>query len=398
MLDPDFLLHISEGAEAVAEQLHNDIISAVIERIMIRLNRGDNYVLTPIDKWQIQVLEDAGYLLNDIQTEISRRSGLAKSEIAKAFRDAGIETVRWDDEIYQKAGISTRALNESPYLVRLLQRAYEATSGTWDNLTRTTAQAAQRLFIEQCDRAYNSVLSGSVGYTQAVKDAVQKIAKDGVTIYYPSGHKDTIETATLRTVRTGVSQASAQITDARMDEYGWDTILVSSHLGARVTKKNDLTNHSWWQGKFYSKSGTDTRFPPFSVCGMGNVQGIHGANCRHSHGPGDGENNPFKDYDSKENRKRYELEQRQRGIERTIRHLKRECMAWNQAVKNASDDVRHDFELAYQDKARKLADWNRQYKDFCETYGLKPQNSRLSIADWDKAQASSAVGIARRKL
>ena len=29
-----------------------------------------------------------------------------------------------------------------------------------------------------------------------------------------------------------------------------------------------------------------SKFPPLSVCGIGDVQGLLGANCRHSIGPG----------------------------------------------------------------------------------------------------------------
>lgn len=175
----------------------------------------------------------------------------------------------------------------------------------------------------------------------------------------------------LRAVRTGISQMSAQITDARMEEMGWDIILVSSHLGARVTDKEDYTNHSWWQGKFYSKSGNDKRFPPFSVCGMGDVQGIHGANCRHSHGPGDGENNPFEQYDSEENRKVYEIQQRQRTLERRIRKTKREVMGLKTAVDNAQDEkLKFELDQDYQRKAALLQKQNKAYNDFCEQNNL----------------------------
>ena len=38
-------------------------------------------------------------------------------------------------------------------------------------------------------------MTGAVGYTQAIKEAVNNVASDGVTVTYPSGRKDTIETA-----------------------------------------------------------------------------------------------------------------------------------------------------------------------------------------------------------
>jgi hypothetical protein len=393
MLSPDYILRISEGGEAIAEALHQDIIKRIVERIALRLSRGD----TPMDKWQIEVLQDAGFLREDIEKAIAKYTGLMQKEIAEAMEEAGVKAIDYDDQIYRAAGLSPASLDQSPYLLHLMQRNYEATMGEWMNFTRTTADASQQAFIEACDMAYHQVSSGSLGYAQAYKEAIEKIAGNGVYVTYPSGHVDTIETATLRCIRTGVAQATAQITDARMDEMDWDIILVSSHMGARVTDKQDFTNHAWWQGKFYSKSGKDDRFPPFSVCGLGEVQGIHGANCRHSHGPGDGEHNPFEQYDNEENRKEYELQQRQRAMERRIRSSKRETMGLREGVENAkTDEAKQAVREAYEKASALLQKRNAAYSKFCEDNNLKKLNERITIAKWDRSQAAKARAAARR--
>lgn len=397
MLTPDYLLRVSEGGEAIAEALHLDIINRIIERIAHRLDRGDDYILTAQDKWQIEVLQDAGYLLEYIQKELAKHTGLMQTEIAEAMEHAGVTSLKYDDEIYRAAGLSPAPLEQSPYLIRLMQRTYEATLGEWVNFTRTTADAAQQAFIKACDKAYTQVASGAISYSQAFVEAVNDIVSDGVKVTYPSGHEDTIETATLRCIRTGISQATAQITDARMDEMNWDIILVSSHMGARVTDNQDFTNHSWWQGKFYSKSGKDPRFPPYSVCGEGNVQGIHGANCRHSHGPGDGEHNPFEQYDSEENRKEYELQQRQRLLERRIRKTKREVVGCRTSLeKAATDESKALLERKYQQKSALLQNQNKAYKDFCKENNLKELSERITIAKWDRSQAAKARAAAKK--
>ena len=397
MLSPEYLLRVSEGGEEIAESLHNDIIKKIVDRIAIRLDRGDNYILTAQDKWQIEVLQEAGYLREDIEEILAQKTGLMQEEIAEAMEDAGVKALEYDDEIYRAAGLAPKALEQSPYLIRLMQRAYEATNGDWVNFTRTMADEVQQSFIKACDKAYMQVASGAMGYSQAFVEAINNIVADGVVVTYPSGHKDTIETATLRCIRTGVSQATAQITDARMDEMEWDTILVSSHLGARVTDKEDFTNHYWWQGKFYSKSGKDERFPPFSVCNMGHVQGIHGANCRHSHGPGDGEFNPYAQYDSEENRKAYETQQRQSTMERRIRDSKRQCMGMKEAADKAkTPESKAKLEAEYQKQAALLQKRNEAYNKFCEDNDLKKRNERITIAKWDRKQAAQARAAARR--
>lgn len=397
MLTPEYLLHAVEPAEEIADQLHTDIVNRIVERILIRFKRGDSYILTPVDKWQIETLQQAGFLLDDIQKTIAAATGKMQSEIAEAMEDAGVRTLEYDDAIYRAAGLNPVPVQQSPYMIRLMQRDYEATLGEWRNFTHISKHAVHNLFVEACDTAYHQAMSGSVSHSQAVLEALETIVEGGVYVKYPGGRKDTIETATARAVRTGISQASGNITDARMEEMDWDIILVSSHLGARVTDAEDYTNHYWWQGQFYSKSGKDKRFPPYSVCGFGKIQGIHGANCRHSHGPGDGVHNPFEHYDSEENRKMYELEQRQRELERRIRKTKRETMNWKKAADVETDPVRKaQIEEKYQQKAALLQKQNEAYNNFCKETGLKKQNDRIRIAKWDRKQAVQARAAAKR--
>lgn len=398
MLDPEYLLRVSEGAEAISETLHQNIIARIVKRIALRLDRGDNYILTPLDKWQIEVLQEAGLLSEEIAEELARITGLELDEIRAAMEDAGVRTIAYDNAVYEAAGLSPAPLEESPHLIRLMQRNYEKTVGEWKNFTGTLAEAAQQTFIRECDLAYNLASTGAISHTQAFTEAIERVVSEGVYVEYPSGHRDTIETATLRCVRTGISQACSEVTNARMDEMKWDIIIVSSHLGARVTDKEDFTNHFWWQGKFYSKSGKDTRFPPYSVCGEGDVQGIHGANCRHHHGPGDGIHNPFKDYDSEESRKRYELEQRQRLLERRIRKTKRQVVGLREALEAAqADESRESIRKSYERKAYLLQNQNKAYNDFCEENNLKRLSERLKIAKWDREQAAKATAAAKRR-
>ena len=391
MLSPDYILRISEGAEEIASQLHEDIVNRIVERVVIRMERGDSYRLTAIDKWQIETLKDTGVLEKDIMKEIAKRTKLQRTEIKEAFEDAGVKSSGYEDEIYEAAGLSPTPILESPQYVRMLQRNYEKTLGEFENFTGSLAKEAQQAFIRECDTAYTLVSSGTTSLSQAVREAVNRLADDGIRVHYPSGRSDSIETATLRAVRTGVSQACAEVTDARMEEMDWDIILVSSHLGARYTGANDFTNHMWWQGKFYSKSGKNKRFPPFSVCGYGNVQGICGANCRHSYGPGDGEHNPYDKFDDEENKRSYDLSQEQRAQERKIREGKRKAMAIKSGRDAAtSKELRDALDLDYQKTAAKLQEQNKAYKEFCEKNDLKPLQDRLMVAKWDREQAKEA--------
>lgn len=380
MLTPSYLLHATEPAEEIAEKLHQDILRRIIERIRIRFERGDDYVLTAIDKWQIETLQQAGFLLDEIQKEIASATDLMITEIAEAMEDAGVTALEYDDKIYREAGLDPAPLTQSPHLIQVMQRDYEATFGEWENFTRTTAASSQQTFIRLCDTAYHQAITGMISPQQAVKEALEELIRDGIYVTYPSGHRETIESATARCVRTGISQASAHIQTARMDEFGVDLVIVSSHLGARPS-------HQVWQGKVYSRTGSG-KYPDFvSSTDYGSVSGLCGANCRHHFSPWfEGQGNPFEQFDAEENLKQYELEQRQRTLERRIRHTKQQVLGYD-----AAGDKEN-----YERKSALLQKQNEAYNKFCEENGLKKQQDRISIARWNRSEAAKARAAVKK--
>lgn len=395
MLTPEYLQAISLGAEEISAELHKYITGRIIDGIMTRMGRGEGFVISSSDKWRIEVLQEAGYILGDIEKEIQKYTKKQESEIKKAMEDAGVTALDYDDQVYINAGLSPTPLKQSPAFIRLMQRNYEATMGEWKNFTRTTAVEAQRSFIKEIDLAYNKVVTGTESYTKAVMDAVNAIASQGVTITYPSGRKMTIEAYTAMVVRTGAAQAAAEVTLARMAEMSYNLVLVSSHFGARPT-------HEVWQGGKYSvnwdtmlrikpelrdflkeKPEVNREYPDFiEVCGYGQVDGICGANCRHHFSVWvEGMNDPYEQFDSEENRKQYEKEQKQRLMERTIRKTKRQISDYEKALAGCKDD-KLGLELTGKLSKKKdlLKKQNKSYKDYCKNNNLREQRDRLMIA------------------
>lgn len=385
MLTPSYLMEAPEPAEEIAEQLHQDILKRIIERVMIRFERGDDYILTALDKWQIEVLQDAGFLLEDIENEIAKATGRMQTEIAEAMEDAGVRAIEYDDEIYKKAGLNPQPLTQSPHLVRLMQDTYEQTMGEWKNLTSISKRVAHDLFVSACDKAYMQAMSGTISMSQAVLEALEEVINGGVYVEYRDKfgnvtRRDTIETATARAVRTGISQASGRIQLARMEGFGWDLVVVSSHLGARPT-------HQEWQGQIYSRNGGGD-YPDFvSSTGYGSVTGLCGANCRHNFSPYfEGMDNPFEQYDSEENKKLYEIEQRARTMERRIRDTKRRLMGYE-----ADGDTKR-----FERTAALLQKQNEAYNAYCDEKGLKKRSDRIQIARWNRSEAAKARAAAKK--
>lgn len=384
MLTPDYLLRITEGAERIAEELHNYVIAKVVERIMERIGRGEELLLSSTDRYQLINLMEHGYMVDELQGVIAKYTKLQKDELRQAFEDAGITALDYDNEVYIKAGLSPLPLRQSPQLVRLLQASYDTTMGTWKNYTNTLANNSVLAYTRAVDKAYMLTSSGVESYNVAVADAIQELGEQGIpTIQYPSGKSENIEVAVARAVRTGVTQATAKVSEERMNEYHWDIVLTSAHMGARIGDGGENpSNHAWWQGRFFTRYGENPQFPDFvKSTGYGTGEGLCGWNCRHSFGAGDGVFNPYEGLiDKEENKKYYEKTQRQRALERRIRKLKREVNALEVAMDSCTDE-QAKFELSQRlerEKAR-LLDANVEYRDFCLNNKLKPQEVRLKV-------------------
>lgn len=398
MLTPEELAAIAETMQPHLDELNMWISQDMIRRFMARMGRGEKDLLSGTDQWQAQVYKEAGGLYEDLQKELHEFTGKSEDEIKAIFEDAGIRAWNADDIFYVAQGFESVPLLSSERMLNILTDCYQRTNNEVYNFTRTTANETQRRFIKLLDSTHMKVMSGAQSYTAAVKGAVNELASTQTEIIYPSGHKDTIETAVLRAVRTGVAQASGNMTLQGMEERDWDLIRVSAHLGARYGDGGENPgNHFWWQGKLYSRTGRDKRYPDFmTATGYGTGEGLCGWNCRHSYGPGDPDHNPYKEYDAEENKKAYDLSQKQRKIERTIRADKLKVKGLREAIDCAEDKtLKKELSDDYEKASARLSMHNAEYNHFCENNGLKRYDDRLSIAKWNRSEAMKAVHAAK---
>ena len=196
------------------------------------------------------------------------------------------------------------------------------------------AEGAKQAFLGASIEAVTRVNSGDADREAALHRAVRKLERDGIDIVtYQDADTGRVtvrskaDVAVRRHVRTQIAQDAARLTVERMKRLGIDLVEVSSHEGSRKS-------HAEWQGQCYSYEGEQvidgTVYPDLrSATGYGNVDGLLGANCRHSFGPYRHGAPRMYDPDPKtasglSNDEVYELTQGQRYRERKIREAKRE--------------------------------------------------------------------------
>lgn len=398
MLTPQQILEIIDTLYPHIDALNAYITKDLIKRIMARLGRGELY-LTGTDDWQLKVYQSAGGHLETVQREIAVWTKVADAEIRRIFEDAGIKALAYDSAFYVSQGLEPFNLGQSEGMIRILEDTYERTAGTIHNFTRTTAKASQQRLINVLDTAHFRVTTGATSYTQAVQDALAEIVNTQTKVHYPTGHTDTIETAVLRAVRTGVAQASGNMAVQGMEERDWDIVLVSAHLGARYGDGGENPgNHFWWQGKFYSRTGKTPNLPLFlESTGYGTGEGLCGWNCRHSFGPGDLRHNPYENFDAEENKKAYDLSQKQRAQESRIRRTKAKLVGLREAIDATEDEAaKATLEDEYTTAAKLLEKQNLKYNKFCDDNNLKRLADRIQIAQWTRADARKSIVAARK--
>lgn len=387
MLDPDYLLIVADDVMSEGGKLEDELLELIIIYLAMMLSEDPPQAGWPALDQKLQGFAlQAGQIINKVKPNIIQTASETYTQAMERSKNADNSTYeqgiqedgqsRITPSVPNVAGRIARHPTDSQEVMRLERGGRDKIISQIDKTCSDALTSIGAYYQSVVDRAIEASRSGLVSYSDAIKQAIIDVAGYGAKIRYPSGRTDDIDVAIARAVRTGISQACARVTDQKMDEIGWDIVLVSAHLGARVGDGGDnFTNHYWWQGKFYSRSGNDSRFPPFAVCGMGEIQGLHGVNCRHSHGPGDGIHNPYEQYDSAENRRAYEQQQAQRAQERKIRRIARESAV----LKAARDATGDDEQIVARHKQvkKRLAGLRKAYKTFCEDNGLKPQYDRI---------------------
>lgn len=413
MLPPDYFTNKEDRLLELYRQLENFILKDITRRL---LSAGE---MTATADRLIWKLKQMGESQTKIEIKLRKMTGLAKKELRALLQDAVIASWKDDNTILKRLlGYIPRNPLKNPAVIRIMDAEYKKSLGELENLTRTTMKQSQIDLINMLDEADLRVAAGVQSYSAAVCDILDKYAGRGIYVDYPSGTRRTLEAAVRCCVVTSMNQTAAQVTNQYIVEGGIEYVLVSAHLGARLAQKGQpaLASHADWQGKVYRIRGSEPGYPNLlestgydidPATGQGKVDnpiGLHGYNCRHSHKPWDKRlRNPYVDengnlkIDSEENKKRYELQQKQRYMERSIRATKRKLIEKQEQIDLVSEtDAKEILQGDYDKLSYHMTQQNKAYNDFCKQNDLQPQYDRIKVADFGREQTNRSNAGAKR--
>lgn len=383
--------------EELAE-LFRSLEDTLLDEICSRLKLADQ--LNEVTVQDIRALRSHGIDLKEIKKAIRETFGISKTKLDKLLGDVVARNQQYYTDMIDLAHITQpETLVDAAEVAAIRAQTLD----TFRNLTASmgflvdagrTMLPPGKAYQWALDNATMQIQSGAISYNQAIKSAVQQLAQSGLKVVdYESGHRDQIDVAARRAVMTAVNQLNRKYSEQSMDFLQTDLVQVEAHAGARdIDGPKGWENHKKWQGKLYrwaefTKKYPDAskgEYPDFeSTCGIGDVTGILGANCRHSWSAfvegvmertyTDKQLERIDDdlgceFDGKKYTA-YEATQMQRRVEREVRKLKREKAVYKAAGL-------YEDEQAVNIRLRRLS---AKYKAFSAAAGLPEQRERMTV-------------------
>lgn len=382
---PEILDALPEELAELYRGLEDTLLMEICSRLKLRDEMNE------VTVQDIKALRSHGIDLKEIEKAIRQTTGISEKKLNELIDDVVERNQKYYTEVIDLARVTQPDVLVDATTIDAIKRQTQdvfrnitASMGFLVDAGRTMLPPA-KAYQWALDAATLKVESGSISYGQAIKDAVRELASGGLRVVdYESGHRDHVDVASRRAVMTGVSQLCSKYTEQAAEYLETPYYEVSAHAGARDKPgPSPWSSHKDWQGKVYSIRAGDIYPSIYEVCGLGAVDGLEGANCRHRRNVwvegvsertytdeqlahiDDGLGCTFegKTYTA------YEATQEQRKVERTIRKLRREKAAYKAAGL-------HEEEQAVNIRLRRL---NAKYKAFSAAAGLPEQRERMKV-------------------
>lgn len=304
------------------EELYQKIEMEMLINIGKTIGNGEDVTPDGYTNWRLEKLSQLGTLREEQLKVLAKYAGMTVKEMKKYIRDKGLAEVELFDkrnESLVKETVGYLPPTNTVY-ERLLALEKQATD-VMNMVNTNMISHSEQMYVDIVTRASAEALTGNLTLQQAVTKAAREWAEIGVPcLTDKAGKKWSTESYINMVVRNTNKNVAVEMQEARMDEYDFDLLEISSHAGCRPS-------HLEYQGKVFSRSGKSKRYPALSSTTYGEIDGvITGINCAHlGYVYVEGKSTKrYEPYDKKESVEQYNQSQKQRTLERNIRKAKKE--------------------------------------------------------------------------
>lgn len=374
-----------EALPSAMEQLYRSLQLNIMSDLTERLKANGEEITSAAD-WQINRLYELGVSKDEIDSLIQSTLDVSDDEIDRIYDEVVKSGYARNEELYTSKGKEYIPYAENKQLQQLVKAVKNQTKSEYRNITGSLGFAVRNadntlsftpladFYQRTLDNGLMQIASGAVDYNTVLKRAVKAMTDSGLrTVDYASGWSNRVDVAARRALMTGFNQVVAKVNEDNAEQLGTEYFEVSYHRGARPT-------HQVWQGRVYSKKELET------VCGLGTVTGLCGANCYHSYSPfikgidtptyseeeldrmNEEENTP-KEYNGRQYTA-YEAQQRQRQLETAMRADRQKIELLTQG--GADYDTITGAKVRYFQR-------QDEYVKFSKSMGLPEQWERITV-------------------
>lgn len=274
-MQPKEMEHLPLQLEKMFLELQNRIMRDVVRRI----KKTDG--ITSTADYQLNRIQIIGNSTEFIESEIKRLSGLTDPELWEIYDTVIEKDYTRTKEIYEQVNAHFTPYEDNEQMQTWAKAILSQTKHEIQNITRSMGFAldcgGKKVFTpfseyyqKYLDRACMDIVTGAFDYNTVLRRVVKEMTASGIrTVNYASGYGNRAPVAVRRAVMTGVHQLAAQINEQVAKDLGTDTYEVTWHAGHRPSH--------WWGGNVYTKQQL------ISICRLGEVDGLCGANCKHSY-------------------------------------------------------------------------------------------------------------------
>lgn len=408
-LTPEEILELSEPVEKV----YSDTVDALLLNIAKHFSGGRALSTA---QWDLQKLAELGQLTQESIAIIAQLTGQVPSMIELALESAAhkaLKDIEPELAAAAKAGKIKKAAEtvQASKSITYALKSYAAQAVSKANLVNTTMlQSTLQLFrrvvsntisierqLQAVQETLNTetgrVITGTVSRQSALRQALARIHKEGITGFYDrAGRKWSPEAYVNMDIRTTVHNTAIEAVRLRQQDYGVHIFRVSRHGGARPLCYPHQGKYYSWDGKsgtFEDGEGIKHRYAPVSSTSYGKPAGLFGVNCGHhpiTVIPGVSIPRDRSAQNSADNDRVYAISQEQRRLERDIRRAKQKA-----AMLDAAGD-KEGFEQA----ALGVKTKQQRYNAFCAEIGRTKRLDRTQVFDYNKSIAGKAKSAARK--
>ena len=374
-----------EALPSAMEQLYRSLQLNIMSDLMERLKANGEEITSAAD-WQINRLYELGVSKDEIDNLIQSTLDVSDDEIDRIYDEVVKSGYARNEEFYTGKGKEYIPYAENKQLQQLVKAVKNQTKSEYRNITGSLGFAVRNadntlsftpladFYQRTLDNGLMQIASGAFDYNTVLKRVVKTMTDSGLrSVDYASGWSNRVDVAARRALMTGFNQVVAKVNEDNAEQLGTEYFEVSYHRGARPT-------HQVWQGRVYSKKELET------VCGLGTVTGLCGANCYHSYSPfikgidtptyseeeldrmNEEENTP-KEYNGRQYTA-YEAQQRQRQLETAMRADRQKIELLTQG--GADDDTITGAKVRYFQR-------QDEYVKFSKAMNLPQQWERITI-------------------